>query len=92
MAISVLIDTNVLVYVHDRSEPVKQAQALLILDRLQTTGHGAFSVQSLPEFFNAVTKCIKVPLVVTEDFPSARAIEGVRFIDPFAPDFDLDQW
>lgn len=148
MAIGVLIDTNVLVYAHDRAEPIKQAQALLVLDRLQTNGSGAFSVQSLSEFFNAATKRIKsplslkdaarqidrlihawtifdltpmavleatrgvrvhqlsywdaqiwavarlnqIPVVFTEDFPSARAIEGVRFINPFALDFDLDQW
>ena len=148
MPINVLIDTNVLVYAHDRSEPLKQVQALQVLDRLQVTESGAFSVQSLSEFFIAVTRRVKppispddaarqverlirswaildltpmtvleatrgvrahqlsywdaqiwavarlnqIPVVFTEDFPSARAIEGVRFTNPFASDFDLARW
>lgn len=148
MAINVLIDTNVLVYAHDRSEPIKQAHALTVLDRLQTAGISALSVQTLSEFFNATTRRIKsplsldaaarqverfvrawtvfdltpmivleatrgvreykfsywdaqiwaaarlnqVPVVFTEDIPSAHAIEGVRFVNPFAPDFNLSQW
>jgi predicted nucleic acid-binding protein len=148
MAINVLIDTNVLVYAHDRSEPIKQAHALAVLDRLQATGIGALSVQTLSEFFNATTRRIKsplsledaarqierlirswmvfdltpmavleatrgtcthqfsywdaqiwavarlnqIPIVFTEDIPSAPSIDGVRFINPFASDFDPDQW
>lgn len=148
MAINVLIDTNVLVYAHDRSEPSKQFHALMVLDRLQATGIGALSVQTLSEFFNATTRRIKsplslddaarqierlirswmvfdltpmavleatrgvrthqfsywdaqiwavarlnqIPIVFTEDIPSAPSIDGVRFINPFASNFDLDQW
>ena len=37
---AVLIDTNVLVYAYDRSEPEKQRRALAVLNRLATTGSG----------------------------------------------------
>lgn len=37
----------------------------------------------------AVTKLSQVPIVLTEDAPHGRALEGVRFLNPFAPDFDL---
>jgi predicted nucleic acid-binding protein len=31
-----------------------------------------------------------VPVVVTEDMQSKPVIAGVRYVNPFAPDFDLD--
>lgn len=45
-----LIDTNVLVYAYDRSEPHKQRQALDVLDRLVSTGQGVLTTQVLNEF------------------------------------------
>lgn len=53
---AVLIDTNVLVYAHERREPVKQARAIRVLERLQLTGSGRLSVQCLAEFFRAATR------------------------------------
>ncbi len=52
----VLIDTNVLVYAHERREPVKQAQAIRVLEWLHLTGGGRLSVQCLAEFFRAATR------------------------------------
>jgi predicted nucleic acid-binding protein len=40
---SVFVDTNVLVYAYDRSEPEKQGQALEVLDGLATTRTGVIS-------------------------------------------------
>jgi len=37
----VVIDTNVLMYAYDRSEPVKQKQALKALGELAALGRGA---------------------------------------------------
>lgn len=34
----------------------------------------------------------QVPVVFTEDFNAGAVIEGVRFIDPFSADFDMDAW
>jgi|SRR5579859_614303 len=51
-----LIDTNVLVYAHDRGEPAKQAQAVELLSQLQQTGNGRLSTQTVAEFFRATTR------------------------------------
>lgn len=53
---AILIDTNVLVYAHDRSEPAKQAQAIRVLEHLQLGGTGRLSAQVLAEFFRATTR------------------------------------
>jgi len=142
-----LLDSNVLVYAYDRSEPEKQAKAIHLLDSLFSTGGGVLSTQVLAEFFVAATRKISAPLsvdqaldslenlaaawnvlelnslivleaargvrehqfhyydaqiwavarlnqvpyVFSEDFNPSR-IEGVEFINPFAADFNLDEW
>jgi len=144
----VFVDTNVLVYAYDRSEPHKQRRALQVLDRLAVTGAGVISTQVLSEFFVAVTRKITVPLsveeaservknylqswmvvdvtgmvlleairgvqehhfnfwdaqiwataklnqvpvVFSEDFSAGSVTEGVKFITPFADDFQLEHW
>ncbi|MBC7248698.1 MAG: PIN domain-containing protein [Anaerolineae bacterium] len=148
MSASIFVDTNVLVYAYDRSEPQKQLQALEVLDRLVTTGVGAISSQVLSEFFVAVTRKIaapltvdeayeriknylqswivldltgmvvleaargvrdhqfnfwdaqvwavarlnQIPVVFSEDFRVGMVVEGVRFVNPFAEDFQLEEW
>lgn len=62
MRTKVLVDTNILVYAYDRSEPAKQARALEILDALATSGRGILTAQVLSEFFVASTRKITVPL------------------------------
>jgi len=142
------VDTNVLVYAYDRSEPHKQRQALTLIDELVTSGAGVISAQVLSEFFVTVTRKLpaplspseaytriehflqfwrvldltgmivleagrgvreyqlnfwdaqiwaaarlhQIPIVFTEDFNSGQVIEGVRFINPFVKDFDLQDW
>ena len=142
---NLLVDTNVLVYAYDRSEPVKQKRALEILDALAKAEIGVLSAQVLSEFFNSVTRKIvsplsvadayervknyvaawtildltelvvleaargvrdhqfslwdaqiwavarlnQIPLVLTEDFQTGAVVEGVRFLNPFEPAFDL---
>jgi len=147
MSDRILVDTNVLVYAYDRSEPDKQRRAWQVLDRLATTGAGAISTQVLAEFFVAVTRKIVPPLtadearesvqnyvqswtvldltsmiipeavrgvrehqlnfwdaqvwaaarlnqietVLSEDFSSDRVIEGIRFVNPFAEGFRVEE-
>jgi predicted nucleic acid-binding protein len=144
----IFVDTNVLVYAYDRSEPQKQQQALRVLDRLAVTGAGVISTQVLSEFFVAVTRKIAAPLsvgeaydrvknylqswttldltgmvvleavrgvrdhqfnfwdaqiwavarlnqvavVFSEDFNVGAVIEGIRFANPFAEDFQIEEW
>jgi predicted nucleic acid-binding protein len=61
-----LIDTNVLVYAYDRSEPQKQRRALEVLDGLAHTGDGRLSAQVLSEFFVNVTRKIPAPLTIAQ--------------------------
>lgn len=34
----------------------------------------------------------QIPIIFSEDFSTGSIIEGVRFVDPLADDFDLDSW
>lgn len=40
----------------------------------------------------ATAKLNQIAIVLTEDFPSAQVIEGVQFVNPFAPNFVLEDW
>jgi predicted nucleic acid-binding protein len=148
MSDKIFLDTNVLVYAYDRSEPQKQQRGLDVLDRLATMRGGVISTQVLAEFFVAVTRKIaaplsvteaceriqnlllawdivditglvvleaargvrdhkfnfwdaqiwatarlnQIPLVFSEDFNVDAAIEGIRFVNPFAEGFQFEQW
>jgi len=148
MSDRVFVDTNVLVYAYDRSEPEKQRRALEVLDRLTIRGAGVISTQVLAEFFVAVTRKIpaplsvseayerirnylrswavvdvtglivleaargvrdhqfsfwdaqiwatarlnQIPVVFSEDFSDGAVIEGVRFVNPFAESFSINEW
>ncbi|MGI6154021.1 MAG: hypothetical protein ACOYJB_09370 [Christensenellaceae bacterium] len=59
-----LIDTNVLVYAYDNSEPAKQKTALGLLDRLVISNKGLISTQILSDFFVVVTLKIPDPLTL----------------------------
>jgi prevent-host-death family protein len=54
------LDTNVLVYCDDESEPVKQQKALEVLDEHTRSRTGVVSLQVLQEYF--VTACRKLGL------------------------------
>lgn len=59
----VFVDTNVLLYAVDSSNPIRQARAAEWLQHLWTTGQGAISWQVLHQFYvNAVRK-FAVPAV-----------------------------
>ena len=144
----IFVDTNVLVYAYDRSEPGKQHLAFTLLDRLAITKVGMISTQVLAEFFVSVTRKIAAPLsagdayqrvsnylqswtvldmtgmvvleairgvrdhqlsfwdaqiwavaklnqapvVFSEDFSDGQVVEGVRFVNPFVRDFQVEEW
>ena len=146
--IAILVDTNVLVYAHDRSERSKQRRAIDILDRITAAANGALSAQVLSEFYNTATRKLsppltleqaeaqigyfvalwtvfdvtprvvleavrgvrryglsfwdaqiwavarlnQVPLVFSKGFSPGAVIEGVRFVNPFAEDFQPEAW
>jgi predicted nucleic acid-binding protein len=140
-----LVDTNILVYVHDPKDVEKQRIATEVITSLIKSRRAALSAQCLTEFFNVTTKRLGtpipseraarlvedhaaacrvyalderavllgcraasvnqmalwdahiwavakvngIPVILTEDMQHRLEIEGVRYINPFAEDFDL---
>lgn len=66
----ILVDTNILVYAYDRSEPQKQQKAFSLLNQLAVGNTGVLSTQILAEFFVVVTsrKKLSAPLSVAEAY------------------------
>jgi predicted nucleic acid-binding protein len=52
----VFVDTNVLVYFRDSTEPDKQRRAAAWMAHLWETGHGRLSMQVLREYYVTVTR------------------------------------
>jgi predicted nucleic acid-binding protein len=71
---AVLVDTNLLVYAWDPADALKQERAIATLDGLRSAGLGRLSVQSLAEFFAAITRGAKPRLTPAE---AARQVEGL---------------
>ena len=40
----------------------------------------------------ATAKQNQVPVIFSEDFNDRQVLEGVRFVNPFAKGFDLEDW
>jgi len=72
MGDKVFVDTNIIVYAYDRSEPKKQRQGLEVLNRLAMTGSAVISTQVLAEFFVVVTQKLKAPLKVDEAYERVK--------------------
>ena len=56
------VDTNVLVYAHDRSDERKQAAARALLEVLWATRTGTLSTQVLQEFYVVATRRLEPPM------------------------------
>lgn len=54
------LDTNILVYAEDRTEPVKQKKAVALILEHKRQRTGVVSLQVLQEFFVAVTRKLKL--------------------------------
>jgi len=68
------VDTNILVYAYDLSEPEKQRRAAGFLRELCSLGVGAISTQVLLEFYNAVTRRIVAPLSGPDAYEQAEIL------------------
>ncbi|MFH1909176.1 MAG: hypothetical protein ABIL11_17640 [Chloroflexota bacterium] len=79
----ILIDTNLLVYLYDQNEPVKQTRARQVLDALRQNQMGRLSTQALSEFVNASMRKLTPPLTAGE------ACEQVSLLAGFWQVFDL---
>lgn len=68
------VDTNVILYAHDRSAGSKREQATTLLERLVDDGVGLLSTQVLMEFYVAATRKLpkrlepRMAAAIVEDF------------------------
>lgn len=74
MSARIFLDTNVLVYSRDASEPQKQKQAMAWMNYLWTTRTGRLSIQVLQEFYVTVTKKLQPGLDVQTARRDVRAL------------------
>jgi predicted nucleic acid-binding protein len=63
------VDTNILIYAHDRSAGVKYERARQLVERLWTTGQGVLSTQVLQELCVNLRRKVARPLPVEEVRP-----------------------
>jgi predicted nucleic acid-binding protein len=57
------VDTNILIYAHDRSAGEKHLRARELVSELWRSGEGCLSIQVLQEFYVNVTQKVARPLV-----------------------------
>lgn len=62
----VLIDTNILIYIYDSLDSVKQDRAIAVVDQLITTARAVVSPQIMGEFFRATTRVSRPLLTPAE--------------------------
>ena len=86
----VLIDTNLLIYLHDQNEPAKQTQARFVLDKLQGVGAGRLSVQSLSEFANIAPRKLSPAISISDVIEIVRAFASVFPICYVTPNIVAD--
>jgi len=60
------VDTNILVYAHDRSAGVKHKRAQLLLEQLWDSGQGVLSTQVLQELCINLRRKVRDPLPIEE--------------------------
>jgi predicted nucleic acid-binding protein len=66
MADKFFVDTNILIYAHDRSAGVKHQRARHAIESLWTTGQGVLSTQILQELCISLRRKLAHPLPVDE--------------------------
>lgn len=74
MSPSVFVDTNILVYARDASEPAKQAAAMAWLTQLWRDHAGRTSLQVLSEYYVTVTRKLKPGLSEPEAWDDVSAL------------------
>jgi predicted nucleic acid-binding protein len=84
MSVKVFVDTNVLVYARDASEPEKQARATAWMATLWEKRAGRLSYQVLQEFYVTVTGKLSPGL---DKELARREVRALRAWQPLAADF-----
>jgi predicted nucleic acid-binding protein len=89
---TLFLDTNVLVYARDRSEPVKGSRAQDLLDKIFQAGPPLIRVQVLSEFFWTVTRKLPIPLTPQEAIAEAIAVNARMAHRPDQADVRVLKW
>jgi predicted nucleic acid-binding protein len=76
--VPVFVDTNVLVYARDASDPEKQATAAAWIEHLWTSAGGRLSVQVLQEYYVTVTRKMDPGLSADEARADVRDLAAWR--------------
>jgi predicted nucleic acid-binding protein len=66
MAEKYFVDTNILIYAHDRSAGTKHERARQLIERLWTSGQGVLSTQVLQELCGNLRRKVTKPVPVNE--------------------------
>jgi predicted nucleic acid-binding protein len=66
MAEKYFVDTNILIYAHDRSSGIKHERARRVIERLWTSGQGVLSTQVLQELCVNLRRKVAKPVPVEE--------------------------
>jgi predicted nucleic acid-binding protein len=66
MSAKAFLDTNILVYAHDKAYPDKMAKARELIFQGMRTGQAAISAQVLSELFVTITQKAKKPMTVEQ--------------------------
>ena len=77
------VDTNVLVYAHDKSARKKHEQAKTLIEELWKAGTGCLSVQVLQEFYVTITQKVTQPL---ERESAVKIVEDLAFWKVYVPE------
>ncbi len=72
------VDSNVLVYRHDRDEPAKQSTAQRVLAALWRSQTGRVSTQVLNEFYAVVTRKLALPVAAPIARQEVRQLQAWR--------------
>ncbi len=62
MSAVAFVDTNILVYAHDRDAGIRRDRSVHLLEELWESGDGRLSVQVLQEFYVNVTRKLATPV------------------------------
>jgi predicted nucleic acid-binding protein len=84
--LSEFVDTNILVYAHDRSAGKKHAIARELIKRLWETRQGCLSVQVLQEFYVTITRKVAQPIKPEEAAELIRDLGYWRIYTPTIQD------
>jgi len=72
------------------SVPVLDLTAFIIMEAAR--GLREYQLSYFDAQIWATARLNQIETIFTEDFTSGRRLEGVRFMNPFLPDFEISSW